>query len=101
MQKRNLTALLLLLLCWILPAQDRSSAVGGNTLWSTKEGGEFLERLLQDINAAKNTVELEYYWFDTDSAGRRVREALINKAQEGVTVRVIIDNLITPFALES
>ena len=101
MQKRNLITLLLLLLCWILPAQDRSSAVGGNTLWSTKEGGEFLERLLQDINAAKNTVELEYYWFDTDSSGRRVREALINKAQEGVTVRVIIDNLITPFAPEA
>ena len=101
MQKRNLITLLLLLLCWLSPAQDRSSAVGGNTLWSTKEGGEFLERLLQDINAAKNTVELEYYWFDTDSSGRRVREALINKAQEGVTVRVIIDNLITPFAPEA
>ena len=101
MQKRNLITLLLLLLCWLSPAQDRSSAVGGNTLWSTKNGTEFLERLIQDIQAARNTVELEYYWFDTDASGKKVREALMAKAREGVTVRLIMDNLITPFAPES
>ena len=101
MQKRNLITLLLLLLCWLSPAQDRSSAVGGNTLWSTKNGTEFLERLIQDIQAARNTVELEYYWFDTDASGKKVREALMAKAREGVTVRLILDNLITPFAPES
>ena len=101
MQKRNLILVPLLLLCWLLPAQDRSSALGGNTLWSTKNGGEFLDRLLQDIGSAQNTVELEYYWFDTDSTGKKVRTALINKAREGVTVRLIMDNLITPFAPES
>ena len=101
MQKRNLAFLTLLLLCWLLPAQNRSSALGGNTLWSTKDGGEFLERLIQDIGEARNTVELEYYWFDTGSSGRRMRDALMAKAQEGVTVRLIIDNLITPFAPEA
>jgi len=101
LQKRNLAFLTLLLLCWLLPAQNRSSALGGNTLWSTKDGGEFLERLIQDIGEARNTVELEYYWFDTGSSGRRMRDALMAKAQEGVTVRLIIDNLITPFAPEA
>ena len=101
MQKRNLTTLLMLFLCWLLAAQDRTSAVGGNTMWSTKNGTEFLDRLLEDIAAARNTVELEYYWFDTDASGKKVREALMAKAQEGVKVRVILDNLITPFAPEA
>lgn len=101
LQKRNLIAFLLLFVFWLLPAQDRSSAVGGNTLWSTKNGEEFIGRLIQEIGAAQSTVELEYYWFDTDATGRKVREALMNKAQEGVTVRLIMDNLITPTAPEA
>lgn len=96
MQKRNLVSLLLLFLCWCMPAQDRGCAAGGNAIWSTKDGEEFLGRLLQDIAAARSTVEMEYYWFDTDQSGRKVREALMAKAQEGVTVRVIMDNLVTP-----
>ena len=75
--------------------------VGGNSLWMTKSGAEYLERLLQDIDGARNAIEIEYYWFDKDSAGRFVRDALIRKAQEGVQVRVIMDNLITPMAPEA
>ena len=101
MQKRNLTVLLLLFVCRLLPAQDPSSADGGNTLWITKNGKEFLENLIQDIGDARNTVDMEYYWFATDNSGKKVREALMAKAQEGVTVRVIVDNLITPYAPEA
>ena len=101
MQKRNLTVLLLLFVCWLLPAQDPSSAVGGNTLWVTKNGEELLERLIRDIGTARNTVDIEYYWFSTDDMGKKVRDALMAKAQEGVTVRLIVDNLVTPYAPEA
>ena len=101
MQKRKLILLLLVFLYWLSPAQNRSNAVGGNALWSTKRGEEFLDRMLQDINAAQNTIEIEYYWFATDQSGKRVKEALMAKAREGVKVRLVMDNLITPSAPES
>jgi cardiolipin synthase len=101
LQKRKLILLLLVFLYWLSPAQNRSNAVGGNALWSTKRGEEFLDRMLQDINAAQNTIEIEYYWFATDQSGKRVKEALMAKAREGVKVRLVMDNLITPSAPES
>ena len=101
MQKRKLILLLLVFLYWLSPAQNRAHAVGGNALWSTKSGEEFMDRLLQDIAAAQYTVEIEYYWFSTDRSGQRVKEALMAKAREGVKVRLIMDNLITPAAKES
>jgi len=101
LQKRKLILLLLVFLYWLSPAQNRSNAVGGNALWSTKNGEQFLDRLLQDINTAQNTVEIEYYWFATDQTGKRVKEALMAKARQGVKVRLVMDNLITPSAPES
>lgn len=99
MQTRNLILLPLLLLCTLLRAQV-AAPVGGNSLWMTKSGEEYLNRLLEDIDQAHSTIEIEYYWFDADKAGKLVRDALIRKAQEGVKVRVLMDNLITLMAPE-
>lgn len=97
MQKHKLIALVLLFLCWLCPAQVPSfEPTGGNTLWMTKSGEEYLQRLLQDIDAARTTIEMEYYWLDADKAGNLVRNALVKKAQEGVRVRILVDNFITP-----
>lgn len=62
----------------------------------TKSGEEYLNRLLQDIDAARTTIEMEYYWFDADKAGKLVRDALVKKAREGVKIRILVDNFITP-----
>ena len=99
MQSRNLILLPLLFLCITLRAQV-AAPVGGNSLWMTKSGEEYLRHLLQDIDGAQSTIEMEYYWFDSDKAGLLVRDALIRKAQEGVKVRVLMDNLITLMAPE-
>lgn len=101
MQKRKLILLILLFLYWLSPAQNRANAVGGNALWSTKNGEEFLDQMLQDVAAARHSVEIEYYWFDKDRSGQRVKDALMTKAREGVKVRVIMDNLVTPTVTES
>lgn len=101
MQKRKLILLLLVFLYWLSPAQNRANAVGGNALWSTKNGEEFLDQMLQDVAAARHSVEIEYYWFDKDRSGQRVKDALMTKAREGVKVRVIMDNLVTPTVTES
>ena len=99
MQTRNLILLPFLLLCTLLRAQV-AAPVGGNSLWMTKSGEEYLNRLLEDIDQAHSAIEIEYYWFDADKAGQLVRDALIRKAQEGVKVRVLMDNLITLTAPE-
>ena len=97
MQKRNLTTLLLLFLCWLVPAQEAQwDPVGGNSLWITKSGKEYMDRLLLDIDRAQSTIEMEYYWFDADKAGNLVRDAIIRKAREGVQIRILVDNLTTP-----
>lgn len=71
---------------------------GGNTLTYTKNGEEFLSSLLEDIAQARESINLEFYWFATDKVGRQVRDALIRKAREGVKVRVLLDNMVTPSA---
>ena len=95
MQKRNLILFLVIFLCTALRAQV-AEPVGGNTLWLTKSGEQYLNRLLEDLDGAQSTIEMEYYWFDADKAGNLVRDVIIRKAQEGVRVRILVDNLITP-----
>lgn len=101
MKKRQLLTFLLLLLCRFLSAQVIFEPVEGNRLWSTKDGLQFLSRIMEDMEGAQTAIDIEYYWFAEDEAGTRVRDLLIRKAREGVKVRLIMDNLITPFAKES
>jgi len=116
LQKRNLISAILVFLCISLNAQEVAPSklafarameeecgfvpVPGNSLWSTKNGEEFLLRAVDDILAAKESVEMEYYWFDTDKAGHILQDAIIRKALEGIRIQIVIDNLITPDAPE-
>jgi len=95
LQTRNLILLPLIFLCITLRAQV-GAPVGGNDFWMTKNGEEYLNRLLEDLDQAQSTIEMEYYWFDADKAGNLVRDAIVRKAREGVQVRILVDNLVTP-----
>lgn len=74
--------------------------VGGNKLRSTQDGGQYIQWLLEDIRAARESVDIEYYWFQDDDVGEILREELLKKTQEGIKVRILMDNLVTPFAME-
>lgn len=71
---------------------------GGNRYQVFRSGEDYLNALLEDIGHARTSVDMEYYWFSNDSIGRMVSDVLIQKAKAGVRVRLILDNLITPFA---
>lgn len=71
---------------------------GGNRIEYTKSGEEFLAWLLEDVESARETIDLEYYWFDKDSAATVLTDALLKKVQEGVKVRLLMDNLVMPTA---
>ncbi len=65
--------------------------IPGNRVALLRSGGEFFPALLQAIGTAEREVWLETYLYADDSAGRRVAEALIEAAQRGVLVRVLVD----------
>jgi cardiolipin synthase A/B len=49
--------------------------------------------MLEAIHSAQRTIRLETYIYAADRVGERVREALIQARQRGVTVKVLIDAL--------
>ncbi len=56
-------------------------------------GEEKVEALLADIENAQKSINIEYYIFADDQVGKRVMDALIKKAKEGVEVRFIFDSI--------
>ncbi|OCT11157.1 cardiolipin synthase [Paenibacillus pectinilyticus] len=51
------------------------------------------EHMLQEIAKARSHIHFEFYTIRDDAVGLKFQEALIRKAKEGVTVRVIYDGM--------
>jgi cardiolipin synthase len=58
-----------------------------------RDGKESFPAMLEAIAGARRQVLLEMYWFDSDSAGRRFAQALMDAAARGVQVAVLYDSL--------
>ena len=76
--------------------RDRQSVptthiVDGNSLTVLTRGTERLEELIALIDGARTSLRLLYYIFAPDASGLRVREAMIDAANRGVAVRLIVD----------
>ncbi|HET8818944.1 MAG TPA: cardiolipin synthase [Xanthomonadaceae bacterium] len=54
-------------------------------------GEEKYEALLADIAAAGRYIHLEYYIWQPDRIGTRLRDALVERARAGVDVRLLLD----------
>lgn len=52
-----------------------------------------LSDLLKEIYRAQHHIHLEFYIFEDDAVGRLVRDALIDRAREGVKIRVLYDDV--------
>jgi cardiolipin synthase len=55
------------------------------------DGGAKYPALLEDIAAARSHVHLEYYIYEPDRSGTALRDALVERAQAGVKVRLLLD----------
>lgn len=53
----------------------------------------FAERLFEMISGAEDHVHLQFYIIEDDAFGRRLRDALVEKARQGVEVRLIYDSV--------
>ena len=65
----------------------------GNRVSVYTEGYTKLQALLRELQKAKQHIHMEYYIFEDDAIGRLVRDVLIEKASQGVEVRVIYDDV--------
>ncbi|MFU1798781.1 cardiolipin synthase, partial [Paenibacillus azoreducens] len=54
-------------------------------------GMETYGKLLQSIQAAQKTIDLEYYIYRNDHIGKRITDVLIDRALSGVKIRFIRD----------
>ncbi|WAA08738.1 cardiolipin synthase [Fervidibacillus albus] len=57
------------------------------------DGTEKFQSLFRDIEGAKDHIHLQYYIFRDDHLGKELIDLLTNKAQQGVKVRVLYDEM--------
>ncbi|MBX3444136.1 MAG: cardiolipin synthase [Planctomyces sp.] len=65
----------------------------GNAIVLFNDTNIALRRIEEAIEAARSTIHLEYYIWQPDRTGKRVRDLLVAKARQGVQVRFLYDGL--------
>ena len=76
----------------LIQKMDYNPLLGGNDVKIFTSGKEKFEHLLADISRAKKHIHVEYYVLSDDEIGRRLQDALIRKAKEGLEIRIIYDS---------
>lgn len=67
-----------------------------NTVKLLKNGEEKFPNLLEAIKNATHHIHIEYYIYEYDTIGTEIIELLIEKAKQGVEVRLIYDDFGSP-----
>lgn len=65
----------------------------GNKTEVYTDGLSMLQSLMKAISKAKHHIHLEFYIFEDDPVGRLLRDLLIDKAREGVEIRLLYDDV--------
>lgn len=65
----------------------------GNALEIYTDGRSMLLSLIRELSKARHHIHLEFYIFENDATGRLLRDVLIDKAREGVRIRVLYDDV--------
>lgn len=72
--------------------------VGGNRAEILINGDAIVGGMTRAIREARSTVNLEFYIFKDDKAGRIMADALMEAARRGVEVRVLVDGTGSKFS---
>ncbi|TJZ52473.1 cardiolipin synthase [Sphingobacterium olei] len=73
-----------------------SSPTMNNDVKLLVNGEEKFKYLIEALTAAKHSIHLEYYIFETDNIGLQILNILESKANEGIAVRLIVDSFGSP-----
>lgn len=57
------------------------------------DGHQKFESLFEDIRSAKTEINIQYYIIQPDALGKRLRDELTRRAEEGVKVRLLYDEV--------
>lgn len=77
----------------LLNSEKESPLYGGSDVLFYRTGEEKFKALFAAIKAAKKHIHIQYYIFMDDDLGSHFAELLIQKAKEGVEVRLIYDDV--------
>ncbi len=66
-----------------------------NRVGILQNGKETFASLFEALRSARSSIHMEYYIFENDRIGRRVADILMEKARQGVEVRLIYDGVGT------
>ncbi|WP_339226445.1 cardiolipin synthase [Oceanobacillus sp. FSL K6-2867] len=80
-------------LVYLLLRNDDAIFSQDNKIGIYTDGQEKFEALIQDLQKAKDHIHMQYYIMRSDELGQRLAEVLIKKANEGVDVRVLYDDM--------
>jgi cardiolipin synthase len=64
-----------------------------NTVEIFTDGYAFFPALMREISKAEDHIHIDIFIFNDDELGRLIADALIDKARQGVEVRVIYDDV--------
>ncbi len=73
--------------------QSNAYAFAGNDVEIFTFGKDFFSHLINDIDTAKHHIHLEFFIFENDTIGSLIAEHLMRKAQQGVEVRLLYDDV--------
>lgn len=76
-----------------LEAMDYSPYRNDNEVHMYSDGKEFFEELLNSINKAKKSINIEFYIFKNDDIGTKILDVLEEKAKSGIEVRLLYDSV--------
>jgi cardiolipin synthase len=77
----------------LLKTSEKSPLTLNNNVEILRNGEEKFKRLIQDLEAAKHYIHLEYYIIRDDAIGTEVLDILSEKARAGIEVKLSYDDV--------
>jgi cardiolipin synthase len=74
------------------PKSGNNRVLPNETVKVVENGENLFPLLLAELQKAEHHIHFEYYIYEDDTIGNAIKEVLIEKAKEGITVRFIYDD---------
>jgi len=71
---------------------DSLEPLSSNRVTLLTNGEEKFPAVIEALEAAKQSIHIQYYIYEEDEIGNRIKDILIRKSKSGVTVRFIYDD---------
>lgn len=72
---------------------NQSFVTTNNEVMTFTDMHDKFDTMLEDIKAAENHINFQYYAFKLDDLGTKIYNALLKKQREGVRVRILYDDI--------